>query len=289
MLYSQHSCQVLEPFASSSLQWSIARSILLHDATKDKFSKYENWRHKLHKIARWGIFQGWWKLLSVFYTFTLRFWFVIFPRFILLAARVITGPNIVITSFSLCRHTLTFFNSLLNPVIYGWRMRQIRYAIMDSLRKVYTNRKLWFCTVRPSHSERIPIFNWHFLAFSFSFDVCWNQIGISVIWKLPMETLSNFSFLCEVSIWLCLIVWLCQILDAVRLRPTFDVVRSSMNLIQGEVRFWKTDFVKGQFCPCFRNYIISGSICWVLRFKTITYPASENCPQMCLQLNRGCH
>ena len=118
-------------------------------------------------------------------------------------------------------------------------MRQIRHAIMDSLRKVYTNRKLWFWTVRPSHSERIPIFNWHFLAFSFSFDVCWNQIGISVIWKLPMETLSNFSFLCEVSIWLCLIVWLCQILDAVRLRPTFDVVRSSMNLIQGEVRFWK--------------------------------------------------
>ena len=289
MLYSRQSCQVLEPFASSSLQWSIARSILLHDATKDKFSKYENWRHKLHKIARWGIFQGWWKLLSVFYTFTLRFWFVIFPRFILSATRVITGPNIVITSFSLCRHTLTFFNSLLNPVIYGWRMRQIRHAIMDSLRKVYTNRKLWFWTVRPSHSERIPFFNWHFLEFSFSFDVCWNQIGISVIWKLPMETLSNFSFLCEVSIWLCLIVWLYQILDAVRLRPTFDFVRSSMNLIRGEVRFWKIDFVKGQFCSCFRNYTISGSICWVLRFKTITYPASENCPQMCLQLNRGCH
>ena len=151
MLYSRQSCQVLEPFASSSLQWSIAGSILLHHATKDKFSKYKNWRHKLHKIARWGIFQGWWKLLSVFYTFTLRFWFVIFPRFILSAARVITGPNIVIASFSLCRHTLTFFNSLLNPVIYGWRMRQIRHALMDSLRKVYTNRKLWFWTVRPSH------------------------------------------------------------------------------------------------------------------------------------------
>ena len=228
MLYSRQSCQVLEPFASSSLQWSIARSILLHDATKDKFSKYENWRHKLHKIARWGIFQGWWKLLSVFYTFTLRFWFVIFPRFILSAARVITGPNIVITSFSLCRHTLTFFNSLPNPVTYGRRMRQIQHAIMDSLRKVYTNRKLWFWTVRLSHSEGIPIFNWNFLAFSFSFDVCWNQARISVIWKLPMETLSNFNFLCEVSIWFRLIFRLCHTLDAIRLRPTFDVVRSSM-------------------------------------------------------------
>ena len=205
----------------------------------------------------------------MFYTFTLRFWSVIFPHFILLAARVITDPNIVITSFSLCRHTFTFFNSLLNSVIYGWRMRQIRHAIMDSLRKVYTNRKLWFWTVRPSHSEGIPIFNWNFLAFSFSFDVCWNQARISVIWKLPMETLSNFSFLCEVSIWLCLIVRLCQILDAVRLRPTFDVFRSSMSLIQGEVWFWKTNFVKGQFCSCFRNHTISGSISWVLRFKTI--------------------
>ena len=161
-------------------------------------------------------------------TAVLRFWFVIIPRFILSAARVITGPNIVITSFSLCRHTLTFFNSLLNPVTYGWRMRQIRHAIMDSLRKVYTNRKLWFWTVRPSHSEGIPIFNWNFLAFSFSFDVCWNQARISVIWKLPMETLFNFSCLCEVSIWFRLIFWLCQTLDAVRLRPTLDVVRSSM-------------------------------------------------------------
>ena len=38
----------------------------------------------------------------------------------------------------------------------------------------------------------------------------------------------------------------------------------------------------------FRNRTISGSIYWVLRFKT-TYPASENCLQMCLQLNRGRH
>ena len=42
-----------------------------------------------------------------------------FSLFILLAARVITGPNIVTTSFSLYTHTLMFFNSTLNPVIYG--------------------------------------------------------------------------------------------------------------------------------------------------------------------------
>ena len=41
-----------------------------------------------------------------------------FPRFILLAARAITGPNIVTTSFSLYRHALMFFNSSLNPAIF---------------------------------------------------------------------------------------------------------------------------------------------------------------------------
>ena len=34
--------------------------------------------HKLHKIARWEIWQRSWKLLWVFYTFNLRCWFVIF-------------------------------------------------------------------------------------------------------------------------------------------------------------------------------------------------------------------
>ena len=50
------------------------------------------------------------------------------PRFILLDARIIIGPNIVRTSFSLYRHTLMFFNSTLNLVIYGWRMRQTRHV-----------------------------------------------------------------------------------------------------------------------------------------------------------------
>ena len=74
MLYSRQSCQVLEPFASSSLQ----QSFLLHDATKGKLRKYRNKGHKLHKIARWEIWQRSWKLLWVFYTFNLRCWFVIF-------------------------------------------------------------------------------------------------------------------------------------------------------------------------------------------------------------------
>ena len=152
-----------------------------------------------------GNFSRMMKLLSVFYTFTLRFWFVIFPRFILLAARVITGPNIVITSFSLSRHTLTFFNSLLNPVIYGWRMRQIRHAIMDSLRKVYTNRKLWFWTMRLSHSERIPIFNWHFLAFSFSLTFVEIRLGFPKLYPILASFAryqsGSVSFFGSVRLW----------------------------------------------------------------------------------------
>ena len=212
MLYSRQSCQVLEPFASSSLQWSIARSILLHDATKDKFSKYENWRHKLHKIARWGIFQGWWKLLSVFYTFTLRFWFVIFPRFILSATRVITGPNIVITSFSLCRHTLTFFNSLLNPVIYGWRMRQIRHAIMDSLQR-YT--LIVNCDSGP-WDRLIPS------AFQFSIGIFWHSVFhlMFVEIRLGFPLFENFR-------------WKLYLILA-----SFVRYQSGSVLLFGSVRFW---------------------------------------------------
>ena len=57
---------------------------------------------------------------------------------LILAVRVITGLNIV----TLYRHILMFFNLLLNPVINGWRMRQIRHAIVDTPRKIYTNREL---------------------------------------------------------------------------------------------------------------------------------------------------
>ena len=63
-------------------------------------------------------------VLYVYFAFLV--WY--FPRFILLDARIIIGPNIVRTSFSLYRHTLMFFNSTLNLVIYCWRMRQTRHV-----------------------------------------------------------------------------------------------------------------------------------------------------------------
>jgi len=49
-------------------------------------------------------------------------------------AFAISGPSISIKRFSLFSWTLVFLNSTLNPVIYCWKMRHIRRAVMDILR-----------------------------------------------------------------------------------------------------------------------------------------------------------
>ena len=41
--------------------------------------------------------------------------------------------------FSMCSITLLFLNSSLNPVIYYWKMRHIRHAVMDILRNVLSS------------------------------------------------------------------------------------------------------------------------------------------------------
>ena len=56
------------------------------------------------------------------------------PHFVCLAATEINGPRIALKRFFICSLTLAFLNSSLNPVIYCWRMRHIREAIMDILR-----------------------------------------------------------------------------------------------------------------------------------------------------------
>ena len=50
------------------------------------------------------------------------------------AAFKIVGPSIALKKFSLFSLTLLFLNSSLNPVIYCWKLRHIRHAIMDILR-----------------------------------------------------------------------------------------------------------------------------------------------------------
>jgi len=54
--------------------------------------------------------------------------------FISVTVFAISGPSIFITRFALFSRTFLFLKSSLNPVIYCWKMRHIRRAVMDILR-----------------------------------------------------------------------------------------------------------------------------------------------------------
>ncbi|XP_078360792.1 adenosine receptor A3-like [Oculina patagonica] len=51
----------------------------------------------------------------------------------------ISGLTTGVKAFSVCSTTLMLLNSSLNPVIYCWKMRHIRHAIMDILRNIFPN------------------------------------------------------------------------------------------------------------------------------------------------------
>ncbi len=73
--------------------------------------------------------------VGVFYVY-LVFVFCFLPHLICLFAIEINGPSIVLKRFYLFSNTLGYLNSSLNPVIYCWKMRHIRHAIMDILRNM---------------------------------------------------------------------------------------------------------------------------------------------------------
>ena len=58
------------------------------------------------------------------------------PIFICLTATAIHGPNIALNRLFLFSCTLVFLNSSLNPIIYCWKMRHIRHAVMNILRGI---------------------------------------------------------------------------------------------------------------------------------------------------------
>ena len=58
------------------------------------------------------------------------------PIFICLTAIAIYGPNVALNRLFLFSCTLVFLNSTLNPVIYCWKMRQIRHTVMNILRSM---------------------------------------------------------------------------------------------------------------------------------------------------------
>ena len=73
--------------------------------------------------------------VGIFYVY-LVFMICYLPRGGSLVATAISEPNTALKEFLLCSWTLVFLNSSLNPVIYCWKMRHIRHAIIDTLRSL---------------------------------------------------------------------------------------------------------------------------------------------------------
>ena len=63
------------------------------------------------------------------------------PNACLLVMYSILGQNTTIKTMQLYTVTLLFLNSSLNPLIYCWKMRHIRHAVMDILRNIMRNLK----------------------------------------------------------------------------------------------------------------------------------------------------
>ena len=81
-------------------------------------------------------------VVGIFYVY-LVFLICYLPFLICLVAIKINGTSIALKRFFLFSVTLVYLNSSLNPVIYSWKMRHIRHAIMDILRNImswYRNR-----------------------------------------------------------------------------------------------------------------------------------------------------
>ena len=73
--------------------------------------------------------------VGIFYVYIL-FLLCYLPRFVSLAILKINGSSTTWERFSLFALTLVYLNSSLNPVIYCWKMKHIRHAIMDILRNM---------------------------------------------------------------------------------------------------------------------------------------------------------
>ena len=73
--------------------------------------------------------------VCMFYV-NLVFMFCFLPHLICIVTLKIYGPSMALKRFYLFSMTLVFLNSSLNPVIFCWKMKQIRSTIMDMLRNM---------------------------------------------------------------------------------------------------------------------------------------------------------
>ena len=76
--------------------------------------------------------------VSTFYVY-LVFLVCCFPDYCALVALLISGQSTVLDGVFLYTRTMVFLNSSLNPVIYCWKMKHIRHAVIDILRNIRQN------------------------------------------------------------------------------------------------------------------------------------------------------
>ena len=75
--------------------------------------------------------------ISMFYVY-LVFLVCYLPQYCVRVAHLIqSSPSTTLLSLRVYTATLVFLNSSLNPVIYGWKMRHIRLAMIDTLRNLF--------------------------------------------------------------------------------------------------------------------------------------------------------
>ncbi|XP_078348524.1 adenosine receptor A3-like [Oculina patagonica] len=79
--------------------------------------------------------------VSTFYVY-LVFLICCLPEYILQFVVQITGPSTALSGLMIYFKTLLRINSSLNPVIYCWKIRPIRQAVINTLRNLYSNSKL---------------------------------------------------------------------------------------------------------------------------------------------------
>ena len=97
--------------------------------------------------------------VGIFYVY-LVFLICYLPSFICMAVIRVYGSSIALKQFFLYSTTLIFLNSSLNPVIYCWKMRHIRHAIMNILRKMSWKRN-WPLRINYNRSSSVVhVDNW---------------------------------------------------------------------------------------------------------------------------------
>ena len=78
------------------------------------------------------------------------------PYLISLVATKMNGPSVVLKGFSVFSLTVVFLNSSLNPVIYCWKMKHIRHALINILRNMSRQRSQASHEILPIAGHSMP-------------------------------------------------------------------------------------------------------------------------------------